>query len=251
MNEAASLAVLVAMLVFCRIGAFMMLLPGVSGRNIPTQVRLFLAVAFSLAFVPAVYDVVAPQAVHATVGHLLTVIIAELLTGALLGFLVRIYISALETLMNFAAQAVGLAGIAGMSLEDDSSLPVLANFFAVCAVALIFFSDLHLELVRGLFASYRRMPPGELINFGAALANVVDQFTSSFLLSLRIASPFVLYSIGVNLAVGLVNKFTPQIAVYFIAGPFITAGGLFLLYMGMSQFLSLFMLAFGSWVRTN
>ncbi|WP_454916049.1 flagellar biosynthetic protein FliR [Xanthobacter sediminis] len=251
MNEAASLAVLVSMLVFCRIGSCLMLLPGVGGRNLPMQVRLFIAVALSFVFVPVVYGVVAPKAEHASVGRLLTMIFAEMLTGAMLGFLVRIYIAALETLMNFAAQAVGMAGITGMSVEDEISIPALANFFSFSAVALIFISDLHLELVRGLLDSYRRLPPGELFGFGAALTNVVDQFTNSFVVALRVASPFVLYSIGVNLAVGLINKFTPQIAVYFIAGPFITAGGLFLLYMGMSQFLALFMMAFGNWVRTN
>ncbi|MFG1296621.1 MULTISPECIES: flagellar biosynthetic protein FliR [Xanthobacter] len=251
MNEAASLAVIVAMLVFCRIGSCLMLLPGVGGRNIPTQVRLFLALALSFAFVPVVYGVVAPRVEHASVSLLVSAIVAEMLTGALLGFLVRIYIAALETMMNFASQAVGLAGIAGMSLEDNVSLPTLASLFTITVVALIFMSDLHLELVRGILESYRRMPPGELINFGAALANVVDQFSETFVISLRIASPFVLYSIGVNLALGLVNKFTPQIAVYFIAGPFITAGGLFLLYMSISQLLSLFMLALSGWVRTH
>lgn len=251
MNEAASLAVLVAMLVFCRIGSCLMLLPGVGGRNLPMQVRLFLAVAFSFVFVPVVYGLVAPHAENVTVGRLLALIFGEMLIGALLGFLVRIYIAALETLMNFAAQAVGLSGITGMSVEDSLSLPTLANFFAFCAVALIFIGDLHLDMVRALLDSYRRLPPGEMLGFGPALASVVDQFTDSFVVALRIASPFILYSIGVNLAVGLINKFTPQIAVYFIATPFITAGGLFLLYMGMSQFLSLFMIAFGNWLRTQ
>ncbi len=251
MNEAASLAVLVAVLVFCRIGACLMMLPGISGRNMPSQVRLFLAVALSLAFVPVIYGTVAPRVVHATVAGLLAAICAELLMGALLGFLVRIYIAALETLMNFVAQAVGVAGIAGMSVDDGNSLPSLATFFTFCAVALFFISDLHLDLVRGLLESYRRLPPGELFSFGVALANVVDQFTQSFVVALRIASPFVLYSVGINIAIGLVNKFTPQIAVYFIATPFLTAAGLFLLYMTVSQLLTLFMMAFGTWLRSQ
>lgn len=251
MNEAASTAVLTAALVFCRIGACLMLLPGVGGRNLPAQVRLFLAIALSFAFVPVLYGVVAPKVDQVSVARLTAMIFSELLTGALIGFLVRIYISALETLTNFVAQAVGLAGIAGMSAEDDASLPSLATLFAFVVVALIFMMDLHLEIVRGLLESYRKMPAGELVSFGAALTNVVDQFTDAFLLALRISSPFMLYSIGMNIAIGLINKFTPQIAVYFIAGPFITAGGLFLLYMGMSQFLSLFMFGFGNWLRAQ
>ncbi|MFG1480380.1 flagellar biosynthetic protein FliR [Xanthobacter sp. V4C-4] len=250
MNEAASVAVLTAMLVFCRIGACLMLLPGVGGRNLPERFRLFLAFALTLAFVPVLYGAVAPRVELVAPGRLVAMIFAEVLTGALLGLLVRIYISALETLTNFVAQAVGLAGIAGMSVED-TSLPSLATLIGFAAVALIFIMDLHLEVVRGLLDSYRAIPAGNLLNLGAGLASVVDQFSASFLVALRISGPFVLYSIGINIAVGLINKFTPQIAVYFIAGPFITAGGLLLLYMSMSQFLSLFMLALGNWLRAQ
>lgn len=250
MNEAASQLVLVGILVFCRIGACLMLLPGVGGRSIPMQVRVFIGVALTMAFMPVVYTTVAPKVTSVSIASLLAAICAELLIGALLGFLVRIYITALETLMNFAAQSVGLSGIAGISVDDGGSLPSVATLFAFTAISMLFISDLHLELIRGMLESYRKLPPGTMPAFGATLAAVVDQFGETFLIALRIASPFVMYSIGMNLAVGLINKFTPQISVYFIAGPFITAGGILLLYVGMAHFMSLFVLAFGNWLRT-
>ena len=52
MTAEASHAVFTAFLVFCRVGACLMLLPGIGGRHLPVQVRLFLAVAISLAFTP-------------------------------------------------------------------------------------------------------------------------------------------------------------------------------------------------------
>ena len=43
---------------------------------------------------------------------------------------------------------------------------------------------------------------------------------------IRLGSPFIAYAILVNLAIGFVNKLTPQIPVYFISLPFVIAGGL-------------------------
>ena len=54
---------------------------------------------------------------------------------------------------------------------------------------------------------------------------------------LRLLSPFLIYGLVFNIAVGMVNKLAPQIPVYFIALPFIMTGGLLLLYYGSSDFL--------------
>ena len=73
--------------------------------------------------------------------------------------------------------------------------------------------------------------------------------TAAFLVALRLASPFVLYAVAANFAVGLINRLTPQIPVSFIAGPFLTAGGLLLLYASIEPLLSAFLMAFGQWLK--
>ena len=47
---------------------------------------------------------------------------------------------------------------------------------------------------------------------------------------------------------GLANKLTPQIQVYFIATPFAVAGGMFLLYFTFKQVIELFMAGFANWL---
>lgn len=249
MSALAQESVLGAFLVFCRIGGCLMLVPGIGGRHIPMRTRLFLALGLALAFVPMVMDVVAPKVRAAGQGALLDMIVAETVTGALIGLLARLYLVALQFMANFMAQAIGLSGMAGVGLDEDEQLPVLASFLAMAATALIFLSDQHLELVRGLFESYRRVPPGSLFGMRLALVDLTDQLTASFLIALRLASPFVIYAVVVNFAVGLINKLTPQIPVFFIAGPFLTAGGLFLLHASAEPLLSGFLIAFSQWLK--
>ena len=52
----------------------------------------------------------------------------------------------------------------------------------------------------------------------------------AFLLALQLAMPFLAYGLLINLGIGLANKMSPQVPVYFISMPYVIAGGLILLY---------------------
>ena len=55
----------------------------------------------------------------------------------------------------------------------------------------------------------------------------------------------------VNFAFGLTNKLTPQIPVYFISLPFVIAGGLFVLYFTLGEFLGVFVQSFSLWLANG
>ncbi|MBX4377834.1 flagellar biosynthetic protein FliR, partial [Mycobacterium tuberculosis] len=67
--------------------------------------------------------------------------------------------------------------------------------------------------------------------------------------TIRIAAPFIVFAIVVNIAVGLINKLTPTIPVYFISMPFVLAGGLMLLYFSMPDLLRFFTSEAGTYLR--
>lgn len=249
MTAEASHAVFTAFLVFCRVGACLMLLPGIGGRHLPVQVRLFLAVAISLAFTPLLRGEMSGVAAPTNaVGFVLSVT-SEVAVGAGIGLLARVFFLALQTMANAMAQAIGLASMPGLPLEDDEPLPAIATLIAFSATTLLFATDLHLELIKGLFESYRRIPPSATFTLRFALPDLVDQITAAYLLALRLASPFIIYSIIANLAVGIANKFTPQIPVYFVATPFVLAGGMFLFYMLADGLLANFIQVVGTWLK--
>jgi flagellar biosynthetic protein FliR len=47
------------------------------------------------------------------------------------------------------------------------------------------------------------------------------------------------------------NKFTPQIAVYFVSLPFVIFGGMVLLYLTIGEILTIFIKTFGNWLVTG
>ena len=71
--------------------------------------------------------------------------------------------------------------------------------------------------MRALVASYTALPVNELFAAEIGLVGVADTFSGTFILALQLGSPFIVYALIVNLAIGFANKLMPQIPVYFIS----------------------------------
>jgi flagellar biosynthetic protein FliR len=249
LSQEAAQILLAIFLIFCRIGGCLMIAPGFSSNRIPVQVRLFIALTTSLALAPVLLEKIRSGIDSQTPAAILVHIASELLTGFLIGLLGRVYFLALQTMVSGVAMALGLGGMPGTPVDDAEPLPPVSSFIMMVATAALFLSDLHWEFFRGLIASYGRLPFGEGFGMRLSLMQLVDQIGVAFVLALRISAPFILYSVVVNLAVGLTNKLTPQIPVYFLATPFIMMGGLLILYFAATDYVLLFMEAFSSWLR--
>ena len=112
------------------------------------------------------------------------------------------------------------------------------------AVLLLFIFDFHHAVIRSLIASYSVVPVTGGIETETYLMNLTETLKESFLLVLRLGSPFIAYALVINLMIGILNKLTPQIPIYFISLPFVIAGGILLLYFAVPTFLTLFVEGF-------
>ena len=146
---------------------------------------------------------------------------------------------------------LGFSNPFGIQIEPGETLAPLATLISLAAITLVFVADLHWELLRGLAASYDVIPVGADFNARAALRQVADALGESFRLTLRIASPYVIYALIVNLALALINRLTPQIQIFFVATPFVAAGGLVLLYFTIKPAIEAFLIGFGAWLASG
>lgn len=241
-------ALLGVFLIFCRVGACLMVVPGFSSLRVPMQVRLFIALATTLAVSPLVLDKAQAGLGSQAPAIVLLYILSETLTGLTIGLLGRIYFLALQTMATAVAMSIGFGGMAGTPVDESEPLPAVSSLIMMVATAVLFLSDMHWELFRGLIASYTRIPLGEGFGAQLSLVQVTDQAVAAFAIALRISAPFIIYSVVVNLAVGLTNKLTPQIPVFFVATPFVMMGGLLLMYFLIKDYVLLFMDAFSTWL---
>lgn len=244
--------VLATFLIFCRIGSCIMLMPGLSSPRVPVQARLFIAIGVTLALSPVVTPDVARAVGDGSPIVLGRLLISETLIGGMIGLLARFFLLGLETLAMAIAMAVGLGNIlGGPALEEADAVPPMTTMITFAATILIFLTDLHWEVLRGLAASYTALPVADGLPVRFALAQIGDGLGTAFVLALRISSPFIIFAIVVNLAIGILNKLTPQIPVYFISAPFVIAGGLTILYFSSSQLLQAFVVGLTGWLRSG
>lgn len=240
--------VLATFIVFCRIGACLMLVPGFSSVNVPPQVRLLVAVVTTFALTPLLVTMLRPLLADASPLRLAFLIGSELLVGSVIGLAGRVFFLALQTMATVMAGAIGMSNIPGTPVGDTDPAPALVPLIMAAVTTLFFMTDQHWQVLRGLMNSYDVWHPGNRLEGNMALMQLVNRLAEAFVLTLRITSPFIVYSVIVNLAVGLINKLTPTIPVYFISIPFVMFGGFLLLYLTSDELLTQFMLGLSSWL---
>ena len=208
---------------FCRVSGFMLLLPGFASLRVPMRVRLFIAAGIAVALAP---NIALPSP-----NSLSPILIAcEITIGVVLGILARVYFLALNFAAVTMASFIGLAAMPGVPVDTDEAQAALPSLITLTATALLFFSGLHAPLLMALADSYQVLKPGVWLEPALMLETYQDTLREAFLLALQLAMPFLAYGLLINLGIGLANKMSPQVPVYFISMPYVIAGGLILLY---------------------
>lgn len=251
MNALTPTIVLTAFVVFCRVGACLLVIPGFSSPRVLMRARLFVAIAVALALTPMLQSEVQPSVEGAAPITLLGLMLSESLKGVLIGLLGRFFFLALETMTMSVSFSIGLSNPLAAPLEGDEAMPTISSLISLAAVLLVFVTDLHWEVFRGLSASYAVLPVKQSFDPRIGLVQLTDDAAKTFAFTLRIAAPFLVFSIVANVAIGLINKLVPQVPVTFIATPFLLAGGFIILYFVARPALDLFISAFAGWLRTG
>jgi flagellar biosynthetic protein FliR len=217
-----------------------MVLPGLSSARVPTQMRLMIALAVSMAILPLMWEQLY-AATRVNSGSYIVLIGGEIFVGVTLGFIARYITLGLQFAGAAISSMIGFNAAPSAGIIERDPQSDITSIISFTAIVLLFTADFHHMIIEILVNSYKFMPIGEGFKTRMALVSITDTLTATFMLMLRLASPFIVYGLIFNLAIGMVNKLAPQIPIYFISIPFILAGGLILLFFGISEFLSLFL----------
>ncbi len=236
-------------LIFCRIGSGIMLAPGFASARIPVKVRLLSAAGCVLAVSPVAAPPVVAVVESLSDADRLLLIGEELAAGITLGLMARLFFFALQAAANIIASAIGLAGIPGVALEEHETGSPLAALASAAATVIVFSAGLHIEFIRAVLDSYRVIGPGSMLDPSAMLNGIVEALTETTLLMLRLASPFIAYGVVLNVALGLANRFVPQISVYHATTGTVILGGLALYYFLLSDWIVLFANYYQNWLE--
>jgi flagellar biosynthetic protein FliR len=224
---------------FCRIGACIMVMPGFSSARVSVQIRLFTAVAISLSILPLMWNDIYPQI--AGKGHTYIYIIAtEVVIGSVIGLVARFYVLGLQFVGTVLTMMIGFTAPPANDVLEDAAENQVTNLISFGGLMVLFMLDFHHVIFESIFDSYKVMPLGVGFDPQGILITMTNALEMTFMIMLRLSSPFIIYGLLFNVALGMVNKLAPQMPLYFISAPYLIMGGMFLLYLGIAAMLRLF-----------
>lgn len=224
--DLASLHTYGALLVFARVGAALMLLPGFGETYLPQRLKLAAALLVALAISGAVPG--RPEAMPETVGIMAGQIGAEIMVGLLLGTSARLLLMALHVAGTVIAQQSGLGLLVAAAVEPEGT-PAIAKALMFGGIGLIFALDLDRQLLLAVRDSYAVFPLGSLPDPGDMASHVTRIASETFAVGIRLSLPFLVIGFTVYVGLGVVNRAMPQMMVFFVAAPALTMIGLVLL----------------------
>jgi flagellar biosynthetic protein FliR len=205
-----------AALVFVRVGAIVMLIPGVGETAVPPRIRLSFALLLTLVMTPVVAARL--PGLPATVGGMGGWVVREALVGLMIGALLRMLLAALAV----AGEIVAIQTSLSFAQTANPTAPpgtTVAAFLSLLGLTLVFATGLHRLFIGAIVNSYALFAPARPVPVGDALTLAVRTMSEAFAIGVQLAAPVMVFSLVFNAATGLVGRVMPQFQVFFAATP--------------------------------
>jgi flagellar biosynthetic protein FliR len=227
------------MLVFARIGAMVMLLPGLGESNIPVNIKLAIALLLTLVILPLHRD-----AYHVdmnSLAALLVLMVHEIVIGIVLGATARVTLAALQVAGSVIAQQMGLGFVTAVDPTQGQQGLLIGNFLSLLGITLLFATDTHHLVIAALNDSYAVFSPGETMASGDVAALATRAFAAAFKIGLQLSAPFLVFGLVFNIGLGVLARLMPQMQVYFVGVPLAILAGFLIFALVISALMGTFM----------
>jgi len=236
-------SILIAMLIFLRVSALMVLIPVLGHKLVPQPVKAGLILMITFLLYPIVSQDVVPIKPEPVTFALLAV--QEMLFAGVLALLANLIFATVQ----FAGQVMSFQmGMAIANVFDPATSAqgaIVAQFVSVLAMLVWLGAGAHHAFILALADSFRILPIGVPWSFqGWGLLN--DGAAQMFELGVRLMAPVLLLLFFVNVALGLTSRAVPQIQVFFVSFPITLGVGLLTLAFSLPAVISLTNDAFAS-----
>lgn len=201
-------------LIFCRIGAALMAMPGFGDTYVAPRIRLLFALTLSLMLTPLLTSQI--PAMPGSPLAMLVMMLGEIVVGVFMGLIVRILLSAMHVAGTMIAAQSSLAVGAIFDPNSGAQSPVISNILSVAAITLFFALNFHHLVLAALVQSYDLFTAGQFFSTGD-MANLTSRWISdAFTLGVLLSTPHVVFSLVFYLIGGLMTRLMPNFQVFFI-----------------------------------
>ncbi|MBE3593866.1 MAG: flagellar biosynthetic protein FliR [Candidatus Carbobacillus altaicus] len=229
-----------AVLIFFRLGAFMLVAPPFNLPSIPHAVKIALALSLSAIVVSVLGgDFVNQPLVMNTPSYLGRVII-EVLFGLSLGWVVYVFFSLFQTAGGIIDFQMGFAIANVIDPQTGAQSPLVGQFKYMLALFLLFITGGYRLMLQGVLNSFVFFPPAHPLMFDDVwVPRLVDWFVRVFTIGLEVAAPYAIVLFLLDLSLGLLSRAVPQMNMFVVGLPVKILGAMFMLALFLPFFIFL------------
>ena len=218
---------LICMLAMIRPGAAFMAAPMFGAGAVPVQLRLVLALAVGIPSAAAVNMTLPAAGLISIPGFFM--IVAEVVTGLALGFVIQIGFAAALVAGEAISNAMGLGFASMADPASGQASPAVGQFLSMLAMFLFLAADGHLALVAIIAESYVALPPGQAWLSFTAIGGIAQFGSLAFAGGLMIALPVGFALILVQIIMAMIARSAPTLNLFSVGMPAALLAGIVLL----------------------
>jgi flagellar biosynthesis protein FliR len=206
--------------------------PLFSESTIPRRAKILLAAALSTVVSPTIGNIPAAP-VYSYEG--LLVVLNEIGIGVAMGFSMRLIFAAVQ----MAGEVIGLQmGLSFASFYDRSAggqTMVLSRFLNIIATLMFLSLDGHLMMLAALVDSFQGVPLAGVPLSGHGWGVVARAGSMVFASGTLLALPMIAALLTLNLAMGILNRASPQLSIFAVGFPVTLLGGMVVMALCMPE----------------
>lgn len=203
------------MLAGVRMVAFLVIAPPFSYNAFPARVKAMLAIGLALAISPRV----AAGYVSLDTAGFFAALVLEILVGGVLGFLVLVIFSAVQSAGGLIDMFGGFQMAQGFDPQSMVNGAQFARLFQMTALALLFASGGYQVIIGGLARTFTALPLGGGLDLAAPVQATTTAVTQMFLASVQIAGPLLVVLFLADAGLGLLTRVAPALNAFALGFP--------------------------------
>jgi flagellar biosynthetic protein FliR len=203
------------MLASVRFTTFVFIAPPFSYNAIPAQIKVMLSIGLAIAVSPRI-----TQSYHSldTAGFL-GALVLEILVGAVLGFLVMVVFSAMQSAGNLIDMFGGFQLAQAFDPQAMVNGAQFTRLFQMVTIALMFTSGAYQLVLGGLTRSFTALPIGGGLDLSSPASAMIKATTQMFLASVQIAGPLIVVLFLADAGLGLLTRVAPALQAFAMGFP--------------------------------
>ncbi len=226
--------ILLFVLMFVRVGGLVFFTPILGSMNVPNPAKIGLAFFVTLMLIPLVdFEFVEfPKGIFS----LTLLISSELLIGMIIGFSVRLLMSAVQIAGTTVGFQMGFGIVNVIDPVTSLQISVISQFQNLVAFLIFLSINAHHIILNSIAVSFQLIPPlgfefsGELVNI------FMNMVRDVFVISVKIAAPMIATLLFASVALGMIARTVPQMNVFIVGFPLQIGLGLFMIGLTLPLF---------------